>query len=560
MNKKLISITLLLLVLSFYTYKPLFNGKLFSVHDDTQPARVLQLANALKDSHIPPRWSKDLGYGLGYPLFNFYAPLPYYIGAGVYLISNNIIYSTLAMYLIGIIIAPISMYFLLKKIFGSLSAIAGSLIYTYAPYHAVEIFVRGAVGEYWAFGLIPLVILFLIKTYQHKSLFNITTGALLYAALILSHNILAMIFTIMTIPLLLSVLIINWYNKNHLSSIKAVIISILFGLLLSSFFWLPAISESSFTNIKSIVTGGSNYQDHFLYLDQLWDSSWGFAGSAPGRNDGMSFKIGKIQIFTGILGILVFAYLIYSRQLKKNRIIGWSVILCFLMASVFMTLHVSRWLWLSADTILKYIQFPWRFIVFILVGLTLFSGFTMNIIKNKKIRLLFSFLIIILLIKTNSKYFNPQYYQNASSDYYQSNVYYNITSKISDEYLPQNFTKPGNSFLKDRLIENVWIQYSINEEKTTLVNFDIYAPEKTNLLINKTYYPSWQSYLNGQKVQYVNNSGRISISTVSGLQNIILLNNGTITQIFSNSLSIFTMLLLVVLNIKYYARLGKHNY
>ncbi len=560
MNKKLISIILLLLVLSFCTYKPLFNGKLFSVHDDTQPARVLQLANALKDSHIPVRWSKDLGYGLGYPLFNFYAPLPYYIGAGVYFISNNIVYSTLAMYLIGIIIAPISMYFLLKKIFGSLSAIVGSLIYTYAPYHAVEIFVRGAVGEYWAFGLMPLVILFLIKTYQHKSLFNITTGAMLYAALILSHNILAMIFTIMIIPLLLFVFIINWYNKNHLSSIKAVIVSILFGLLLSSFFWLPAISESSFTNIKAIVTGGSNYQDHYLYQDQLWDSPWGFAGSAPGRNDGMSFKIGKIQIFTGLLGILVFAYLIYSRQLKKNKIIGWSVVLYFLLVSVIMTLNVSLWLWLLADAALKYIQFPWRFIVFILLGLTLFSGFTTNMIKNKKIKLLFSVLIIILLIKTNSKYFNPQYYQNVSSDYYQSDSYYNKVSKISDEYLPQNFTKPGSSFLISRLIENTWIQYSINEEKTALVNFDIYTSEKTNLLINKTYFPSWQSYLDGKKVQYVNNSGRIAISTVSGLQNIILLNNGTITQIFSNSLSIFTMLLLVVLNIKYYSRLGKHNY
>src|SRR5512136_1399866 len=43
--------------------------------------RVQQLALNLSAGVFPVRWMPQAAYGLGYPFFNFYAALPYYLAA-----------------------------------------------------------------------------------------------------------------------------------------------------------------------------------------------------------------------------------------------------------------------------------------------------------------------------------------------------------------------------------------------------------------------------------------------------------------------------------------------
>ena len=78
--KKLIPFVLVI-ILSYWTVKPLFISGYFPMHDDTQPARVFAMSQELKRGVFPVRLVDYLGYGFGYPLFNFYAPLPYYLGS-----------------------------------------------------------------------------------------------------------------------------------------------------------------------------------------------------------------------------------------------------------------------------------------------------------------------------------------------------------------------------------------------------------------------------------------------------------------------------------------------
>ncbi|MBI2034661.1 MAG: hypothetical protein HYT11_02915, partial [Candidatus Levybacteria bacterium] len=70
-----------ILLLSFFSIRPLLVSGFFPMHDDTQVARVYEMWKALRDGMFPVRWVPDLGYGYGYPIFNFYAPLAYYAGA-----------------------------------------------------------------------------------------------------------------------------------------------------------------------------------------------------------------------------------------------------------------------------------------------------------------------------------------------------------------------------------------------------------------------------------------------------------------------------------------------
>ena len=59
-------------ILTFVAVKPMFIKGYFPMHDDTQPARVFALAQELKQGIFPVRLVGSLGYGYGYPLFNFY--------------------------------------------------------------------------------------------------------------------------------------------------------------------------------------------------------------------------------------------------------------------------------------------------------------------------------------------------------------------------------------------------------------------------------------------------------------------------------------------------------
>ncbi|HSA83405.1 MAG TPA: hypothetical protein VLF20_00780, partial [Patescibacteria group bacterium] len=78
---KKMSPLLLVLGLSYWAVAPFFLPGFFPMHDDTQVARVFEMHKALIDGQFPVRWVADLGYHYGYPIFNFYAPLAYYIGA-----------------------------------------------------------------------------------------------------------------------------------------------------------------------------------------------------------------------------------------------------------------------------------------------------------------------------------------------------------------------------------------------------------------------------------------------------------------------------------------------
>ncbi|MDO8658737.1 MAG: hypothetical protein Q7K55_08400, partial [Candidatus Levybacteria bacterium] len=66
------------LILTLSLFWPLFAAPYFTHHDDVQVIRLYEMDKCFKDQQIPCRWVPDLGGVYGYPLFNYYAPLPYY--------------------------------------------------------------------------------------------------------------------------------------------------------------------------------------------------------------------------------------------------------------------------------------------------------------------------------------------------------------------------------------------------------------------------------------------------------------------------------------------------
>ena len=71
---------MLVIGLSFFSWAVLLNSGYFSMHDNQHLARLFELDKAIRAGQFPVRWVAGLGFGYGYPLFNFYPPFIYYLG------------------------------------------------------------------------------------------------------------------------------------------------------------------------------------------------------------------------------------------------------------------------------------------------------------------------------------------------------------------------------------------------------------------------------------------------------------------------------------------------
>jgi len=192
------------------------------------------------------------------------------------------------------------------------------------------------------------VVLYLITTLKKQNLFF---TAVIFSALFTSHNI----FSLVSIP------IIIFYA--FIVKEKRAFLAILAGMLLSSYFWIPALGEISQVHATQVATL-TKYSDHFLCLLQLWSSPWGYGGSTAGCiSDGMSFMVGKAQILFAGLGILIFLYKLFTKKRAKIDVIALAVGV-ILFGSIFLTTESSVFVWNVFSPILSLFQFPWRFLLF----------------------------------------------------------------------------------------------------------------------------------------------------------------------------------------------------
>ena len=72
---------LLIFGLSFLVTWPFLKSGYFSHQDDLQVIRIFEMRRCFTDLQIPCRWVPDMGWGNGFPLFNFYGVSPYYLGS-----------------------------------------------------------------------------------------------------------------------------------------------------------------------------------------------------------------------------------------------------------------------------------------------------------------------------------------------------------------------------------------------------------------------------------------------------------------------------------------------
>ena len=73
--------------------------------------RLYELAQLVRGGELYPRWAPDFYHGYGYPIFNYYAPLTYYLGLPLELLPGvDSVLAIKTLFVAGILLAGIGCY------------------------------------------------------------------------------------------------------------------------------------------------------------------------------------------------------------------------------------------------------------------------------------------------------------------------------------------------------------------------------------------------------------------------------------------------------------------
>lgn len=390
------SIIVLIAILLIPTFLRMLRPGIYSMQD-FHLFRLFEFNKCIDSLAFPCRWAPDAGLGYGEPLFNFYGQAAYWIGEVFHKLGLSYIDSIKSVFILSIVGSGLSMFFLARKIWkNNYSAVISTILYVYAPYRAVDVWVRGALPEAFSFVIFPLIILAI----EHRNIFWFSVSL---AFLVLTHNLSLVLFA----PFLIVWIIYRKFWKGIAGSFIA--------LGLSAFYVLPVVFESKFINIESTIQGYFDFRAHFITLSQILISRfWGYGGSTWGSGDGLSVSVGQLQ---WMIPLLIFLVIIFRKKIIEQKIfliifaIGW---LC-----LFLTHNKSAVLW-EQFGFMSYIQFPWRFLGVATFCFALASG-NISLILNKHKKII-SFFIVVLAILLNFAFFKEDIWYKVGDEYFLSGL------------------------------------------------------------------------------------------------------------------------------------------
>jgi hypothetical protein len=361
----------LILAFSLFAWAPLLApAYFFNAHDARHSVFFLvEFDQTFRDGFWYPRWSPDFAFGYGYPLFNLYAPLAFYAAEMLHLLGLSFTTAIKTMYVLATIGAGIGMYGFTQRLFGPQAGLLAAVVYMYAPFHLVEIFVRSAYAEFVALAIIPFVFWAFTELVAAPSLRRVALAGLSYGLLALTHHTTFFTFT----PFLMIYLLVLILTKTGFR-LKPLIARGMYtaaagvlGLALAAVYLIPVIAETRYIKVEQWTSGSYNYLQHFVYFAQFFSPEWGYGYASAGPADDFSFQLG-IVVFTLTLFTLV--RLItrpFSQRGMASFFFASTLVIIFLMSPL------AEFIW-AVVPIATLVQFPWR-----LLGM---AAFTMSVVAG----------------------------------------------------------------------------------------------------------------------------------------------------------------------------------
>lgn len=209
---------------------------------------ILGLDQCLRNLQFPCRWVMDLGGMYGYPLFNVYAPLPYYFGVVIYFFSQNLSFAAKVMFSFSFLGSFLFAYLFLSKFWKGTRIVVTALFYSLAATYISLNTGSNAAGLMWFLMFIPAIFWVSFRLSHSTRVVNVLILVVLISFSILSHQI-GIFFSLA----ILLIYLINFVcNGKKVRLIKFYLVALMLGILLAAFYWLPMLAEKNFVTINQL--------------------------------------------------------------------------------------------------------------------------------------------------------------------------------------------------------------------------------------------------------------------------------------------------------------------
>ena len=353
---------------------PLFNNYLIRGHDIYfHLMRIEGLAQGLRAGEFPVRIQPAWYDGYGYAVSVFYSDLFLYPAALLRLLGISLQDA----YKVYVVLCNIATTLISGYSFGKIFrkreiGVFGSCLYTLAPYRLVNLYTRGALGEYTGMIFWPLLIYSCILLLnEDRNKVQLQKGAVLMgismAGMLQSHMLTAEIACMV----LLLLVIVHCRRIFHKEVILAGCGAVAVALGLSAWFLIPFLDYMLFGrfNINSIRNNDIMIQRQGAFLSQvfaIFDNAVGQsldagAGTAGDFTQGVGLSLMLSVIILMLL--CIWGYL--KQEERRNRQITITAAGLGVLMVVMSTLYFPWDRLCRISRIFRYIivkiQFPWRF-------------------------------------------------------------------------------------------------------------------------------------------------------------------------------------------------------
>ncbi len=401
----------ILVCLLVWATKSMVKPGLFTSHDsESHVTRIIAFDEALKDGQFPPRWASRYFGGIGSPVLMLNYQLPYFI-AEFFLIVTGSPYDAYKYTLAGsFIVSGILAYFAFLTLpviplekskiptyHAQLAAFCAAFLYTWAPYRFLDIYVRGALGESFAF-MFPPLILWAI----HKKSYPLLIIGL--SGLFLSHPVASAVFSALFLGYILVLSYadaVAWPLKHSLWFFFSCFFV---AFMIAAHNLIPTLLLTHYTQF---TPKDSKPFDHFPTLMQLLCGKWGYGFSTSDANDTTSFRIGYMHVVSTLCALFFILKTFKKYILKKQKMIIYPAIYVLAVGAitVCLMLEFSKPLW-KLLFLYNFIDFPWRLLM-VIVFVTAYSAhWFLRSISSKKMYVGIVLFIVVFNIRMNINHIN----------------------------------------------------------------------------------------------------------------------------------------------------------
>jgi len=482
--------------------------------------RAAELGHTIRGGAIYPRWAPDFYYGYGYPIFNYYTPLTYYLANLFDLLPGvDIVGGVKAVFVLGLLLASLGAYLLGRELFGPstgsrhgpAAGVLAAASYTFAPYVVfIDPHARGVLAEHFAICLLPWVF------YAFRRLMSGVGGrcallgsVLTLAVLLLSHNLLALV----SVALLLAYWMWEILFGRGRGRAGWGALAFVLAATIVAFFWLPAVLERSAVRLDVVGPGHFDFRGHFLSLGELLAPSriLDMGATAPRYR----FNLGLAQWLLALpaLGALL-------RPATPNR----RILLYFILVGLgllFLMLPASTPIWECVPW-MEYLQFPWRLLgpANLMLALCAAGGTTLLSAgrwRNPALALGLAAILLLALPVLYPPMWSPDFWPTGPHDiiaWEQHSLALGTTSTADfmpteaalvtvhpEASLIESYVRPGPVDRINRASLPEGARVEIIEHGPLYDSFSVYMPDEFILRLFTFYFPGWRAYVDGEEVE-----------------------------------------------------------